>query len=141
MEQVSEFLNLFNAENIMGLLLFILIATSLLFIIKLHFNKDDDINLEDLVKTKRKIDGDKLFRVGAWVVSTWGFVYLLVLGKLTEWYFVGYIGVWVSNAIFDKYFNSKQDEEDDRRYDPYITRSRVDYGKDERYRYRDPDSN
>ena len=29
-------------------------------------------------------------------------MYLIIEGKLDEWYFVGYIGAWVANAILAK---------------------------------------
>jgi hypothetical protein len=108
MDTITEFLRLFNAENIMGLLLFTLILVVMISLTVVHLDKTDNINLEDLISTNNKLDGEKFARFGAWIVSTWGFIYLVVMGQLTEWYFVGYIGVWVTNAIFDKYMNEKK---------------------------------
>jgi hypothetical protein len=30
--------------------------------------------------------------------------------KFTEWYFTGYMAIWVGNAIVDKYLNTKNIE-------------------------------
>ena len=47
----------------------------------------------------------KFTRFGAWIISTWGFVYIIVNSptQFPEWYFVGYMTVWVGNAIMGKY--------------------------------------
>ena len=100
----------FTTESSMALLLLILIIGVVAALLKLHFNDHDRLDLEELVLTNDKIDEQKFMRFGAWIISTWGFVYLIVVGNLTEWYFVGYIGVWVSNAIFDKYLNNKNQQ-------------------------------
>jgi hypothetical protein len=108
MEEVSEFLRLFNKDNLMLFLLFFLMIVVLLKLIKVHLDPTSKISLEDIILTDDKVDEKKLARFGAWVVSTWGFVYLVVNSELTEWYFIGYIGVWVTNAIFDRYMNEKK---------------------------------
>ncbi len=41
------------------------------------------------------IDQSKLHTEGAFLVSTYGFLYLLWEGKLTEWYFGAYMAAWV----------------------------------------------
>ena len=48
----------------------------------------------------------------SWIVSTWGFVYLIIQDRLDEWYFVGYMGVWVANAILAKKLSPAAKEED-----------------------------
>jgi hypothetical protein len=109
-EWFKTFMAHFTTESSMALLLFILIIGVVAALLKLHFNDHDRLDLEELVLTNDKIDEQKFMRFGAWIISTWGFVYLIVVGNLTEWYFVGYIGVWVSNAIFDKYLNNKNQQ-------------------------------
>jgi hypothetical protein len=76
-----------------------------------HKDSKSKIDLTDLICSDGKIDEKKFTRLGAWIVSTWGFVYLIVDNKFTEWYFTGYIAVWVGNAIVDKYLNSKNSQE------------------------------
>lgn len=109
-EWFKTFMAHFTTESSMALLLLILIIGVVAALLKLHFNDHDRLDLEELVLTNDKIDEQKFMRFGAWIISTWGFVYLIVVGNLTEWYFVGYIGVWVSNAIFDKYLNNKNQQ-------------------------------
>jgi hypothetical protein len=36
---------------------------------------------------------------------------LILDSKFTEWYFTGYMAIWVGNAIFDKYLNNKNNED------------------------------
>jgi hypothetical protein len=78
--------------------------------VQLSRNPDDTLNIADLVTVNGRLDEKKFTRFGAWVVSTWAFVYLIVNkpDQFPEWYFVGYMGVWVSNAIFDKYMTAKE---------------------------------
>ena len=72
-----------------------------------HKDSKSKIDLKHLICKDEKLDEKKFTRLGAWIVSTWGFVYLMLDGKFTEWYFVGYMSIWVGNAIFDKYLNNK----------------------------------
>ena len=75
-------------------------------------NKDDEFDLKDLVSTGGKLNEKKFTRFGAWVISTWGFIYILINnpGNFPEWYFVGYMAVWVGNAIMDKYVDRNREE-------------------------------
>ena len=82
---------------VVGLLLFVLYAW--------HKDSESKIDLKDLICTDNKLDEKKFVRFGAWIVSTWGFVYLIVEERFSEWYFMGYMAAWVGNAIFDKYLN------------------------------------
>jgi hypothetical protein len=42
------------------------------------------------------------------VVSTWGFVYLIVDQRFSEWYFAGYMAAWTGNALVNKWLSIKQ---------------------------------
>ncbi|MEY4333040.1 MAG: hypothetical protein RLZZ196_1778 [Bacteroidota bacterium] len=92
----------------MSVILAITVAYLLLLLYVWHKDKDNKIDLRDLICKNGKIDEKKFTRLGAWIVSTWGFVYLILDSKFTEWYFTGYITVWVGNAIVDKYLTNKQ---------------------------------
>ena len=100
----------FTVAHTMQLLLAILVLGTLYILIQLSRNPSDKLNLADLVTVNGLLDEKKFTRFGAWVVSTWAFVYLIVNKpeQFPEWYFVGYMGVWVSNAIFDKYMTAKE---------------------------------
>lgn len=86
---------------VVGLLLFVLYAW--------HKDSESRIDLKDLICSENKLDEKKFVRFGAWIVSTWGFVYLIVEERFSEWYFMGYMAAWVGNAIFDKYLNKPKE--------------------------------
>lgn len=49
-------------------------------------------------------------RIGQFValsVSTWAFVYMTSQGKLTEWFFNGYMLVWAATGISNKFIDRK----------------------------------
>lgn len=70
-----------------------------------HRDSKSNIDLKDLICESGKIDEKKFVRFGAWIVSTWGFVYLIVEERFSEWYFAGYMAAWVGNALLEKFFN------------------------------------
>ena len=86
---------------VVGLLIFVLYAW--------HKDSESKIDLKDLICSDNKLDEKKFVRFGAWIVSTWGFVYLIVEERFSEWYFMGYMAAWVGNAIFDKYLSRPKD--------------------------------
>lgn len=105
-------MNYFTANNTMELLLALLLVMIIITMIQMTRNPNDTFDLKDLVSTDGKLNEKKFTRFGAWVISTWGFVYILVsdVKNLPEWYFVGYMGAWVANAIFEKYVDNKDKE-------------------------------
>lgn len=40
-----------------------------------------------------RISATKFAQTGTWLISTWGFVTLTQKGLMTEWYFMGYVGL------------------------------------------------
>lgn len=103
----DKIMNYFTAANTMEFLLALLVFVVLAVLIRMTLNPKDDFDLKDLVGHEGKLDEKKFTRFGAWVLSSWGFVYLLVSKPDTfpEWYFTVYMGAWVLNVIADKYFN------------------------------------
>jgi len=106
----EKFMNYFTTANTMELLLAIMLLVVLITMIKMTLNPTDSFDLKDLVSEDGKLQERKFTRFGAWVISTWAFIYLIVNKpeQFPEWYFVGYMGVWVSNAIFDKYMSARE---------------------------------
>lgn len=107
---INSIVEWFTTAHTMQLLLALLVLGALYTLIQLSRNNNDTLNLSDLVTVNGRLDEKKFSRFGAWVISTWAFVYLIVNGpsNFPEWYFIGYMGVWVSNAVFDKYMTSKE---------------------------------
>jgi len=87
----------------MGTVLVIVVIFLILLLWVWHKNSNSSINLKDLISIDDKLDEKKFVRFGAWIVSTWGFVYLIIDERFSEWYFMGYMAAWVGNAILDKY--------------------------------------
>ncbi len=92
----------------MSSLLAIVTFFLLLILVIWHRDSRSKIDLKDLICKDGILDEKKFTRFGAWIVSTWGFVYLILANKFTEWYFTGYMAIWVGNAIVDKYLSNKK---------------------------------
>lgn len=105
-------MNYFTAANTMELLLALLVGIVVATLVRMTLNPRDGFDLKDLVGVDGKLDEKKFTRFGAWVLSSWGFVYLLVSKpeNFPEWYFTVYMGAWVINVIADKYFNGTKAE-------------------------------
>lgn len=76
-------------------------------------NKSDKspINFVDLISENGKMNERKFLRIGTWIVSTWGFMFLIVNDNLSEWYFIGYMGTWVANALIGSAIKTKKPEQ------------------------------
>jgi len=94
----------------MGMSLVLLLAVAVLVAIlwNFHRDKDNQIDLKDLICADGKINEAKFARFGAFIVSTWGFVYLILDERFSEWYFAGYMAAWVSNALWNKWLNGRE---------------------------------
>lgn len=92
----------------MSMLLAVVVGALLLMLWVWHRASENRVDLKDLICKDGHLDEKKFTRFGAWIVSTWGFVYLIIDDQFTEWYFVGYMSIWVSNAIIDKYLATKK---------------------------------
>lgn len=105
----DNLLTYFSESNAMALLLLALVIVIVYIMIRLHLSKDTAFDLEDLICENGKLDEKKFTRFGAWLLSSWGFVYIMVKhpDSLPEWYFIGYMGVWVTNAIMDRRVNDR----------------------------------
>jgi hypothetical protein len=104
----------------MSTVLVLVVAFLILLLYVWHRDSRSNIDLKDLICVNGKIDEKKFARFGAWIVSTWGFVYLILENKFSEWYFMGYMAAWVGNAIFDKYINRPKETIDDRTEKPRV---------------------
>jgi hypothetical protein len=108
MSVILEYLSAVDPDHVMyailaGIMIFCVIAMS-----KLNADERSPINVMDLITENDKLSESKLIRFFTWVVSTWGFIYLIADHKLTEWYFIGYMGAWVANALIDNRSNASK---------------------------------
>jgi len=98
-------------EEVMYVVLIVLVISCIRYLWKQNKNSHSTIDFKDLICVNGKLTERKISRFGAWIVSTWGFVYLIVDNRLTEWYFVGYMGAWVANALLGKMIKDPNNEE------------------------------
>lgn len=90
--------------HVMFIILAVIIIVCLVVLYKQNEDENSSINIMDLVSVDGVLSETKVARFGAWIVSTWGFVYLMVINpdKFPEWYFIGYMSAWVANALISK---------------------------------------
>lgn len=112
----------------MYIILTIILVSCTFYLIRLNNDKKNSIYLLDLVTTAGILNERKLTRFFTWLVSTWGFIYLIADDKLTEWYFIGYMGAWVANALIGKTLTDRESDEYNQR--AQFNRDNQDYGDD-----------
>lgn len=91
------------------LLLLILISfAALAFLAQL---KEDEFDVRDLLRDSKtgKLSLNSVSQFIALVVSTWGFVYVTLNDRLSDWFFWGYMAVWTSAAVAEKFINKSKD--------------------------------
>lgn|SRR5574343_490983 len=93
--------------NLMYVILAAFVVGILVSLWLINSDEDSPLCLTDLITDNGRLSEQKLSRIGAWIVSTWGFVYLIVTNNLSEWYFVGYMGTWVASAILSDKFSTR----------------------------------
>lgn len=91
----------------MSIALVIMLVIAAAIIWNLQRDKDNQVDIKDLICSEGRINERKFTRFAAWVVSTWGFVYLIVDQRFSEWYFAGYMAAWTGNALLEKYLDSR----------------------------------
>jgi len=106
-----DWIDINKTQFTMSTILIIVVVFLILLLWVWHRNSENSLDLKDLICSDGKLDEKKFVRFGAWIVSTWGFVYLIVEERFSEWYFVGYMATWVGNAILDKYLNKKKEND------------------------------
>jgi hypothetical protein len=100
-----------NPENAMlWMILMVSFTVALLLMIKWQLIPNNGFDLRDIICSKGRLSSSKVSRFGAFMVSTWCFVYLVANDKLSEWYFMGYMAAWVGNALFSAYLREKSND-------------------------------
>lgn len=107
-DDIISFLDLHLMYIILSLIL------SLLFVWLYRQNRESSspIDFNDLVldaKSKR-LSGSKTIRLGTWIITSWGFLYLLTTNSLEEWYAISYMAIWTGNALLRNRFRSNFEE-------------------------------
>lgn len=89
----------------MALVLILVTVIGAAVIWNLQRDKSNHVDIKDLVCSDGRLNEAKFMRFTAFVVSTWGFVYLIVDQRFSEWYFAGYMAAWAGNALFNKWLS------------------------------------
>jgi hypothetical protein len=98
--------------SVILIFLFFVIAYNIVrWLYKLNKDKNNTIYFVDLITVNGRLNERKVCRFGAWLISTWGFMFLILNNQLSEWYFVGYMGAWVANALIGKAIKDPNGEE------------------------------
>lgn len=106
-----KFLEMLSPVEVMYIILALIVIICTFYLWRLNEDQKSSISLIDLISINGKLNERKFSRFGAWIVSTWGFIYLVVTNRLDEWYFVGYMGAWVANALIGKYIKDRDGED------------------------------
>ena len=101
-------LGLLEAASGMVISLIVIVVLSLAFIWNIQRDRENQVDIKDLICSDGRINEAKFMRFTAFVVSTWGFVYLIVDQRFSEWYFAGYMAAWAGNALVNKWLSIKQ---------------------------------
>jgi hypothetical protein len=100
-----------NPDNaLLWLILMISFSVGLFLMLKWQMQEKDGFDLKDIICSRGKLSSSKVARFGAFMVSTWCFIYLTANDKLTEWYFMGYMAAWVGNALFSAYLRERDQD-------------------------------
>lgn len=97
-----------EAASGMVISLIVIVVLSLAFIWNIQRDRENQVDIKDLICSDGRINEAKFMRFTAFVVSTWGFVYLIVDQRFSEWYFAGYMAAWAGNALVNKWLSIKQ---------------------------------
>ena len=105
---MMEMLNGFEAAHGMNTALILLIIVGLAIVWNFQRDKNNQVDVKDLICTDGRINEAKFMRFSAFLVSTWGFIYLMVDQRFSEWYFAGYMAAWTGNALVNKWLNNRE---------------------------------
>ena len=105
---MKEILSTMQANHYMNLVIVIVAIIAMLVAWNIQRDKNNQIDLKDLVCKDGRINEAKFMRFCTFVVSTWGFVYLIVDQRFSEWYFAGYMAAWTGNALVNKWLSIKE---------------------------------
>ncbi len=105
---MKEILSTMQANHYMNLVIVIVAIIAMLVAWNIQRDKNNQIDLKDLVCKDGRINEAKFMRFCTFVVSTWGFIYLIVDQRFSEWYFAGYMTAWTGNALVNKWLSIKE---------------------------------
>lgn len=109
---MNEIMSMLEPSHGMNIVLALLFVLFLMILWNIQRDKDNQVDVKDLVCTDGRLNEAKFMRFTAFAVSTWGFVYLIVDQRFSEWYFTGYMAMWAGNALLNKWLSTKESPKD-----------------------------
>lgn len=97
-----------SSGMVIGLIVIVFAAIAVIW--NIQRDRTNQVDIKDLICKDGRINEAKFTRFTAFVVSTWGFVYLIVDQKFSEWYFAGYMAAWAGNALLNKWLTMKENQ-------------------------------
>lgn len=74
---------------------------------------DNRIDFKDiLIGDDGKASGSKIMQLGAFLASTWGFIYIIVHNTLTEWYFTSFMVAWSGSQLLSRWIAIREHDRD-----------------------------
>lgn len=111
MSITERILSLSYVELFFGIFLVLGGVWLIYLVYRFHTSPTTKFDVEDLVLgPDDKASITKFAQLGAFFLSSWGFVYLTMDDKLTEWYYLTYMGVWGGSALANKWIVNKSEE-------------------------------
>lgn len=107
-ELVQAFERLLNNPMAAALMVMIAFALAVMFVIQA---KKDKFDLRWLI-TDEQTKQPSLHKFGqlvALIISSWGFVYETLNGRMTEWYFGAYMVAWAAAEAANKFITSRSE--------------------------------
>lgn len=98
---------------LIGKTTFLTLALAVWFLITLLYllraqRRNKQFDLLDLVTGDNgKASMSKFGQCGAFIVSSWGFVYLVEAGTLSEWYYGTYMVAWTGTSLLNKMIDQR----------------------------------
>lgn len=100
--------NLFQTGKYLQVLLFLGGLLVLKSLWNLQRNREIQIDFVDLlIGPDGKASGSKMMQLGAFAISTWAFVYLVIKNNLSEWYYTTYMLSWSGSHLISKWLSEK----------------------------------
>lgn len=92
------FITILNSIGPIEFLLGVLMFFCLYVFVQGHKDPSTAFNARHLIADPitEKVVLEKFLMLGAFLISSWGFVALVYYKLLTEWYFIGYMAAWAS---------------------------------------------
>lgn len=106
---MDTFIVLLKGMDTLAIILALLVLSFGILAWRSTRNKEQRFDFEELFLDE--LGRTSLYKLGQFIAlcfSTWGFVYLTLAYKLSEWYFTAYMVAWAGANVANKYIETKK---------------------------------